>query len=300
MREGIREVFSDPALLLIEIGWRWSFGAIAALVFLLSTFQLLGNIKVDAHGLEALGALNPSQLGQQMAATLAVIGAALFRVGAAAGSILTVFWIVVSALGRHATLARRAFTPGASLLACLAISLSRALVTVACGSAWLLATVLAAFIASSISRDALPNISVVSAFSLMALLLIASVWSASNWFLSLASLFAGDRWQCLTDVVKLIRSCREELLEISIVSTAIRVALLTIAFLLSFAVAAAVTNPRILAADLLAIALLYFLVADFLYVARLVAFARLRTAIPEPLERAAETAHEPHLAPAAR
>src|SRR5947209_20112385 len=95
VREGIREVFSDPALLLIEIGWRWSFGAIAALVFLLSTFQLLGNIKVDAHGLEALAALNPSQLGQQMAATLAVIGAA-------AGSILTVFWIVVSALGRHA------------------------------------------------------------------------------------------------------------------------------------------------------------------------------------------------------
>ena len=33
LTEGIREVFRDPALLLIEIGWRWTFGVIAVLLF---------------------------------------------------------------------------------------------------------------------------------------------------------------------------------------------------------------------------------------------------------------------------
>jgi hypothetical protein len=52
--------------------------------------------------------------------------------------------------------------------------------------------------------------------------------------------------------------------------------LLIAAVMLSFAVSTVITNPRVLLADLLAISLLYFFCADFVYVARLGAYSRLR------------------------
>jgi hypothetical protein len=52
------------------------------------------------------------------------------------------------------------------------------------------------------------------------------------------------------------------------------------ALLLSIAASSVVQNPKILFADLLAIALLYFLGADFLYVVRLAAYGKLRVSVP--------------------
>jgi len=73
-----------------------------------------------------------------------------------------------------------------------------------------------------------------------------------------------------------MRSRRDDLLEISIVSGIMRAALFVIAVMLSVVASSVITNARMLFADLLAISLLYFLIADFLYVARLVAFGILR------------------------
>jgi hypothetical protein len=73
------------------------------------------------------------------------------------------------------------------------------------------------------------------------------------------------------------RGTRDRLVEVSVVSGVIRGAFFVVALLLSFAVAALVSNPRLIVADLVAISLLYFLCADFVYIARLCAYAKLRT-----------------------
>ena len=73
-----------------------------------------------------------------------------------------------------------------------------------------------------------------------------------------------------------VRSRRGELLEISVVIGAVRGVIFVAAVMLSFAVSAVITNPRVLFADLVAVALLYFLAGDFLYVVRLAAYAKLR------------------------
>jgi hypothetical protein len=83
-------------------------------------------------------------------------------------------------------------------------------------------------------------------------------------------------------VAVLIRSCRDGVLEISIATALMRFLLLMVALLLSVAVAARITSPRIIAADLVAISLLYFLAADFVSVGRLAAFAKLRDTSAQP------------------
>jgi hypothetical protein len=69
---------------------------------------------------------------------------------------------------------------------------------------------------------------------------------------------------------------RDEVLEISMATGVMRFVLFVAALMLSFAVSAVITNPRVFAWDFVAIALLYFFAADFVSIARLAAFAKLR------------------------
>ena len=45
--EGIQEVGRDPALLLIEIGWRWGFGLIVVIITAFSAFLVLDSLSVN-------------------------------------------------------------------------------------------------------------------------------------------------------------------------------------------------------------------------------------------------------------
>jgi hypothetical protein len=276
LRDGFREVLNDPGLLLIEIAWRWSFGVIAFFVFALSVFLVLGGITGDPHRLEALVALSPWQLAQKLAASVATIGLKLLRVTVAAGLILSLSWIVLSSAGRHATLARHALAPGATLRACFALNAARAAITVASIIAWMAAGVFAGFVGAS-GHAATPDFASMAAILLPTLLVIVAVWVTMNWYLSLAPLFPEETWiGSIVSAWHWCRANRDELFEISIAITVIRAMLLVIALMLSFAVSAVVTNVRVVVADLLAVGLLYLLIADFFCVARLAAYARLR------------------------
>ncbi|PYY18173.1 MAG: hypothetical protein DMG60_09170 [Acidobacteria bacterium] len=210
--EGVREIGRDPALLLTEIGWRWSFGAIAILVAAVSIFLILDSVSIDPRRLQTMAALNPLQLAQSIAEGIASVG-----------------------------------------------------------------SVLSTMLGSARMHHGAANFGVMTTVLLMGFLVIVGVWSTSNWFLSFLPLRTEPSWtQCLLSTLSFIRSRRDELLEVSVVNGILRAGLFVVAVLLSVAVSSVITNPRILVADLLAISLLYFLVADFLYLARLVACRKLR------------------------
>jgi len=274
---GIGEIVRDPQLLLIEIGWRWSFGAIAILICGLAAFLILDRVTLDPGRLQAIAVLNPLKRAQYIAEGVLFAGVVLGRIALAAGLVMAAIWVLFSALGRFATLARPALAPGASLEVCLLVSVVRALVTFLSVAAWLLAGVLAVAIGSAGARNGSPNFGLMSALLLLAFLLILPSWSALNWLLSLVPLArepsCSQSWQ---RTLKLIRSCRDEVLEISIVTGVLRAGSLLVALLLSLAAISIIRNNRVLLADLLAIALLHFLLSDFLHVAKLVALGRLR------------------------
>lgn len=286
--EGIREVGRDPALLLIEIGWRWTFGAIAILIGAFSAYLIFDTVTFDPRRLQAMAALNPLQLAQYIVEGIASIHALLWRVALLMGLLLSAIWILFSALGRYATLARPALNPGASLKMCFVVSAFRAVLTLAGLIAWLLVGLFVAAVGSPATRDAMPNFGLMSAILSLAFLVIVSVWSTLNWCLSLVPLISEPTLsEALLSTLATIRSRRDELLEISIVSGILRAALFVIAILLSVAAGGLITDARMLLADLLAISLLYFLIADFLYVAKFVAIGKLRNEVKGPLRSAA-------------
>jgi len=273
---GIREIGRDPALLLIEIGWRWGFGAVAVLICGLAAFFILGSVPFEPRRLEAMAALNPWQLAQNLAEGIASLGAALLRVSFLVGLALAAIWVLFSALGRYATLARPALAPGASFEICFLVSAFRAMLTAASLAAWFVAGLFAGARGSATMRSGEPNLGLILAILLLAFVVIALVWSTLNWFLSLVPLMAESDWiQSVRSLLRLIRLRRDEWLEISIVNGMLRAGLLLVGLVLSVAASGVITNVRVLLADLLAIALLYFLAADFLYVARLIAYRKL-------------------------
>src|SRR5579859_5784427 len=97
LRDGFRDVLNDPALLLIEIAWRCSFGLIAFFVCAAAGLLLLGRVNTDSHRFQGLVALGPWQLAQVLAASAAAIRFTLLRVSVAGGLILSLCWIVLSA-----------------------------------------------------------------------------------------------------------------------------------------------------------------------------------------------------------
>lgn len=284
LREGFCEVLRDPALLLIEIGWRWTFGALAIIVLWFSVFAVLGNVSVDSRILGTSSALSAWETAESIASTAVALGRALVRVGIAVSLFLALCWIVLSSLGRRATLARPALAPGADLRLCMAVSVARAGVAFAAVLAWIISGMTAGVLGTAVSGNALPNVGVMLVLLLPAFVLIVISWATMNWYLSLAPIFAvSGKRELAAGVWDFARGSRDRLVEISLVSGIIRGALFVIALLLSFAVAALVSNPRLVVADLLSISLLYFLGADFVYMARLCAYAKLRTGV----ERAA-------------
>ncbi len=268
----------DPALLLIEIGWRWTFGAIAIVVLWLSVFAVLGNVPLDSRFLGTSSALSVWETAQSIASTAITLGRALVRVGITASVFLALCWIVLSSLGRRATLTRPALAPGADLRLCTASSVARAGVAFAAVLAWVAAGVVAGLLGTAVSRDAVPNVGVMIVILLPAFVLIVIAWATLNWCLSLAPIFAiSEKRKLAAGVWEFARDSRDRLVEISLVSGIIRGGFFVIALLLSFAVAALVSNPRLVIADLVAISLLYFLCTDFVYMARLCAYGKLRT-----------------------
>lgn len=273
LRDGLREVVADPVLLLIEIGWRWTFGALTVVVFLTAVFLVLGSVRVDPQRLATLSALSPLELGQNIANTAALVGQTAIRASLVVVCLITVCWIPLSAFGRYATLTRPALAPGASLRRCFEVSFARAAITLGALSAWVLLGLVAGYAGVAASPEALPNFPVVFAILIPGFLMIVTVWSALNWYTSLIPLLPVDRsaWSFL-------RSRSNDILEISIALGVIRAAGFIAALFFCVAVSAIVRNPRVGIADFFGISVLYFLCADFLYLVRLAGYAQLRSA----------------------
>lgn len=277
LREGFREVLRDPALLLIEVAWRWAFGTLCIVVCAVLAIMATKNVSASRFTFGSISQMNPWESAQTIASFLVPLGAALLRAGLFAAIFLSFCWIILSALGRRATLLRAGVGKGADMRTCFGISTVRALLTLTGIFAWVFAGLVAGAAAAVTNPHELPNLGVILLILAPALVVIVGGWSVANWYLSLAPLYEESSWtQAVASVWRLTKLHRDEVLEISIASSVMRFVLFVAALMLSFVVSAVITNARVLAWDFVAIVLLYFLAADFVNIARLAAFAKLR------------------------
>ena len=287
--EGFRAIFRRPSFGLAEIAWRWSFGAAATLLLIFSFFTFLDTLPVGKSDLLLLRTRQPFLIFRAMAHI--VRGSAFRAVGAAIVLSLTLgaAWIVLASLGRAATvkalIAYFRESGGSApdrreksrwrLRSLFALNFFRLAATLAAAVGCLAAILLGA--AASPPTDPSPGIAALIFLTLTMLVWIA--WSALNWFLSLAQLFVvADGEDTFGAITAAIDLCRARPGSISAAGTWFGLAHLT-AFVLASSIVgfplafAPYLPPAVVLGGVLLVAVLYFAVADFLYVGRLAAYA---------------------------
>jgi hypothetical protein len=293
--EGFRAAFRRPALTLAEITWRWTTGATAAALLIFGLFEYLGTLQVTNGELLFLRTRHPYLVGEAIAhilrgslnrAVLAALVAALM---------VTALWIVAASVGRIATVRalldyfRRdapsnASPTESSLPALLRLNFLRAALALAAVLGFVGAGIAAGFV-SPVAHPA-PG----AAFSLFLLLagMICYLWSAFNWLLSLASVFAvRDGLDAGGAIAAAVDFCREHFRAVFAVSTwaglAHLAALVGASTLVAMPLGFAGILPwRLIVAGIIIATLGYFALADWLYMARLAGYICI-TEMPEAL-----------------
>lgn len=287
--EGFRAAFRRPSLTLAEIAWRWPVGAVAWALLFFWFIEYLDTLPVTAGDATLLSTRQPMLVGKAIEHILrgslnrAMLAALL------AALALSLLWIVASSVGRAATIRamldyfRRDVASHASseprhqsapLYSLIGLNFLR----VAAALAAILAFVGAAVLASFASPETNPQPGVAFILFLPLAGFICIVWSALNWLLSLACLFAvRDGEDALGALAAAVTFSRERTGAVSAVSTwsglAHLVAFVGASTLSSLPLAFIQVAPsRFVIASVILMAIAYFAVVDWLYMARLAGY----------------------------
>ena len=293
--EGFRAVFRRPALALAEITWRWSFGAAACALLLLLFVEYLDTLPVTRSDVFFLRSRHPYLVSQAIAHILSGSAHRLVIATLVVAAALTISWIFVASLGRAfsikhlldyfgmantagLTLQRarfwRAKEDGWRLRSLLGLNFLRAML----GLAALFGILGSAIVAGFASSNSDPRPGVVFLIFVPLALLVALLWSAVNWFLSLAPVFVlHDSQNAFGSMSRAAEFCRSRASAVAWSSTAFGLlhfvvfVLATAAVLIPLAFAR-VLPPGIVLGAIVLLTIFYFAMVDVLYMGRLAAY----------------------------
>jgi hypothetical protein len=289
--EGFRAAFRLPSLTFTEIAWRWTAGAVVCVLSLFWCIEYLDTLPVSSGDATLLSTKQPLLVGRAIAH---ILHGSLNRAALAAllaGLALSTLWTVSASIGRSSTVRalldyfRRNATSLASqgkhdaitprpLRSLLGLNFLR----VALMLATLLAFVGAAILVGFASPNANPRPGLVFILFLPLAGLICVVWPALNWLLSLACIFAvRDGEDTFGALVAAVTFSRERSGPVFSVSTWAGLAHLTAFGVATMVVSLPlaliqVASARHIVAVVIFLTLIYFAVADWLYIARLAGY----------------------------
>jgi hypothetical protein len=310
--EGFRAMFRRPSFGLAEIAWRWSFGASAVLLLTFSFLAYLNTLPVSAGDLFFLRTRQPFLIWQALLHILRGSGARVADAAIVLGLALALAWIVVAALGRAVTIKallgyffeeRNIQDPaeprGWRLRSLVGLNFFRVAATLAAAVGWVAAWLLA----GAVSPGSDPSPGSAMLVFLTMILLVGLAWSAVNWFLSFASVFAVAEGEdtfgaiaCAADL------CRTRTGPIVAVSSWFGLAHLVAFFLATSAVGfpmafAPVLPAGVVLGGVLLVTLLYFALADYLYVGRLAGYLAIIESPQIPLSEVTSPSPTPPVGP---
>jgi hypothetical protein len=285
--EGFRTMFRRPSFGLAEMAWRWSFGFAAGLLLAYSGAEYLHTLPVTGRDLFLLRTRHPALVWQALAHILRGSGPRLIEALMVAASAMAVAWIGMATLGRAVTIRallsylpeehagdapaakrwRMASLAGLNFLR-VAVTLAAA---VGCLAAWRLG--------GAVSPDKDPSPGSATLVFLALVMLVWLAWSMMNWFLSLAAVIAVTRGKnTLGAMAAAVDLCRARGGSLAAASTWFGLTHLA-GFVMASSVVAVplafltVLPGSVVVGGVLLVGLLYFALADFLYVGRLAAYA---------------------------
>ncbi len=290
--EGFRAAFRRPSLTFTEIAWRWTVGAAASALFLFSLLEYLDSLLVTNGDLALLRTRQPLLVGRAFTHILRgslnrAVLAAMFGMIA-----LSLLWIVAAAIGRTVTVRalldyfHRDVTDGATRSDGIKPRAVRSLIglnflRVALTLAALLAFAGAAGLAGLASPDAHPRPGLAFLLFLPLAGVICIAWPMLNWLLCLACIFAvRDGDDALDAIFTAVTFSRKRSGPVFAVSTWTALAHVTALSIAGTAVSLPLAFIQIAPAQfvigaVILVALAYFAVADWLYIARLAGYVRI-------------------------
>lgn len=296
IRAGLRAVVRRPALALGEIAWRWAFGAAAWTLVILAVRRIFAHVDITRAELLLARHSDVFLIADAGAHIIVQVLPQLARECLVLAPAIAVLWIAAATLGRAITLQSLFSTivipredvpadPRALRLSdagaleprdlhfgpLLALHFLRAVFTLAA-----LIALLGALFLTGLAMPA-QNPAAAALVGILVAAVIGFFWSVVNWFLALAPIWivreGHPALRSIADSVDFYRRVSGPYVGIASCFGLLRAAALVAAF-----VAALLTSRATLAISIalcLVIALIYFAVADILYIARLAAFVAL-------------------------
>jgi hypothetical protein len=281
--EGFKLIFRQPSLSLAEIAWRWSFGGAAAALFLLFFLEYLDTLTATNADLFLLRTKQPALVARAIGDILSGSGLRFVVASIVLGSALSLVWVAVASFGRAVTLKcllgyfwteepNKSFPFRMTSL--FALNFLRAGVTMTAAVGGVGAMVLGGMVSSK--KNPAPGSALLIFLFVATLVWVA--WAVINWFLSLSSVLVVARNEdALGAIGAAIDLFRDHVGSVFGTSAwfllahgvAFMVASVAISFPLAFS---GVLPPGVTLLGILFFALLYFAVADVLYIARLGAY----------------------------
>src|SRR5689334_23820644 len=95
--QGIKAVWRDPALFLMEILWRWTFVIVACLLIVLAGAMLLGPLHIGNAWDSASRSRDPQRIGQLVLTILLILGMKAVIAAIAVPLAIALLWSLFSA-----------------------------------------------------------------------------------------------------------------------------------------------------------------------------------------------------------
>jgi hypothetical protein len=278
--QGIKAVWRDPALFLVEILWRWSFVIVACFLIASAGAILLGPLHIGNAWDSASRSRDPQRMGQLALMVLLILGVKAIVAAIAVPLAIALLWSIFSALGRFVTVRRlRTGLTALRFHSILALQILRGFIS------WFSLILLAAAIFGETliaTRGSKPDLLLFYLMMMPSAVLIAVFWLVCNWYLSLAAIFGREEQTFRGAIRQARQTVRLQLSDFAgtgFVFLLIRVALLLgAAAICGLTSGMAGTSPQNYFVLLMVILLAYLAVADFLYMSRMAAYLALAAA----------------------
>jgi len=281
-----------PEVVLGEIVWRWAFGLTMCVLLIVSFHTYLFSIEISRAEYTTLKAFEPfTWIAISLRVLHAIVGG-IRTMGPALVPALSLLWIALATVGRVMTVQALCVEKAKpDWRASLLLQALRVLITFSAILAYFGAGILMArTIDPTIHFDATVFL------SLVAMLIVGSIWVALNWFLSVAAIFSAkgagisDSLQYSADLYFAGTS------SVGILFSLMRTAALIATSFFSFFLFTAMLSGhwRGPFVGIVFLTMIYFAIADFLYMWRLATYIGLTeppqqtTPLPSPLPLAPE------------
>ena len=284
----LSECWKRPLLTALEVLWRWAYGIPALWLLWHVGSRIVAEVPLNVHALETMTVTQPMQAAETLAQAVAVLLPPVTAVAVWLGPLLLVTWVVWSSLGRTVVLRKIDVSLHARPFTLMVLQAIRIVALIASFAVWFACLQWAAgqTVTGPLSRGGEPNLVGYFALTIIATLVLFTLWALVSWVFSVAPLLAMLRNKrvgaSLAGALRL-GALRGKLAEINLVMGIVKIVLIVLALVFSSTPLPfeSIATPEFLYTWWAGVGVLYLVASDFFHVARLVGYLMLWKAYEE-------------------